>query len=98
MLKRAAEARREVDPALVKRIAESVGSSLAPVRPLPPAWVMTGGLVLICLSIATGGAALLGLHGILKLGFLEPAVLFPAMGILIWLAAATSVNEMIPGS
>ena len=70
ILKQAAQAPHDVDPALLDRVARSIGPSLAPVRPLPPAWVLAGGLVLICAAVALAGAARLGLYGIQKLSVL----------------------------
>ncbi len=98
ILKRAAQAPHEVDPALLDRVAESIGSSLRPLRPLPPAWVLAGGLALICAAVALAGAARAGFYGIQALSVLERALIFPTLGILIWLGAAVSVGEMIPGS
>ena len=98
LLRQAAQARLDVDPALLDRVAKSIGSSLHPVRPLPPAWILTGGLILICLAVALAGAARSGLYGIQKLSVLERVVIFPALGILIWLGASASVSELIPGS
>jgi hypothetical protein len=98
ILKQAAAASHDVDPVLLDRVVRSVGSSLRPVRPLPPAWVLTGGLVLICAVIALAGAARSGLYGIQRLSVLERALIFPALGILVCLAATGFVSEMIPGS
>jgi hypothetical protein len=98
ILKQAAQAPHDVDPALLDRIAGSIGPSLAPVRPLPPAWVLACGLVLISVAVALAGAARLGLYGIQKLSVLEYALIFPVLGILICLAATAFVGEMIPGS
>lgn len=98
ILKQAAEASHDVDPVLLDRIVKSVGSSLRSVRPLPPAWVLVGGLVLICATVALAGAARSGLNGIQKLSAWERALIFPALGILICLAATAFVSEMIPGS
>ena len=42
ILKQAAQAPHDVDPALLDRVARSIGSSLRPVRPLPPAMVPGG--------------------------------------------------------
>ena len=98
ILKQAAQAPHDVDPALLDRVARSIGSSMRPVRPLPPPWVLAGGLVLICTAVALAGAARSGFYGIQKLSVLERALIFPALGILIWLAASTCVSEMIPGS
>lgn len=98
ILKQAAQAPPDVDPALLDRVAKSIGPSLGPVHPLPPAWVLAGGLVLICAVVALAGAARLGFNGIQKLNDLERVLIFPALGILIWLAATACVDEMIPGS
>jgi hypothetical protein len=98
ILKQAAQAPHAVDPALLDRVARSIGSSLAPVRPLPPAWVLACGLVLVSVAVALAGAARLGLFGIQKLSLLQHALIFPVLGILICLAATAFVAEMIPGS
>ncbi|MGA2574386.1 MAG: NrsF family protein [Bryobacteraceae bacterium] len=98
ILKQAAQAPHNVDPALLDRVANSIGSSLRPVRPLPPIWVLAGGLTLICAIVALAGAARAGFYGIQALSVLERVVIFPVLGILIWLGAAAAVVEMIPGS
>lgn len=98
ILTRAAQAPNEVDPALLDSIAGSIGSSLGPVRALPPARVLVGGLASICMAVALAGAALLGLHGIRNLSLVARALIFPALGVLIWLAATACVGETIPGS
>jgi hypothetical protein len=98
ILKQAAEAPHSLDPALLDRIAGSIGSPLRPVSPLPPAWVLASGLILICASIALAGAARAGIYGIPKLSVLERALIFPALGIFIWVAATACVAEFIPGS
>ncbi len=98
ILKQAAEAPHDVDPPLLDRVAASIGSSLRPVRQLPPAWVLAGGLVVVCAIVALGGAARSGFYGIQKLSILERALIFPVLGILVWLAAMACVSEIIPGS
>ena len=98
ILELAAQARHDVEPALLQRIAGSIKSSIAPVRPLPPAWMLASGLILICVSVALAGAARAGFHGIEKMTGWDRALIFPALGILAWLAAAGFVSEMIPGS
>jgi hypothetical protein len=98
ILKEAAQAPHHVDRALLDRVASSIGSSLRPVRPLPPAWVLASGLVLVCAAVALAGAARSGLYGVQKLSGLERGLILPALGILIWLAATACVSEMIPGS
>ncbi|HYW46435.1 MAG TPA: NrsF family protein [Bryobacteraceae bacterium] len=98
ILKQAAQASPDVDPGLLDRIAGSIGRSPGPVRPLPPAWVLEGGLVLICAAVALAGAARLGLYGIRGLSDLERALIFSALGAFIWLTATACVSEMSPGS
>ncbi|HMD70104.1 MAG TPA: NrsF family protein [Bryobacteraceae bacterium] len=98
ILKQAAHSAPGVDPAVLDRVARSIGASLAPVRPLPPAGALAGGLVLICAAVALAGAALLGLHGVQKLSVFEDALVFPVLGILICLTAKALAGEMIPGS
>ena len=44
------------------------------------------------------GAARSGFYGIQKLSVLERALIFPTLGVLIWLGAVAFVSEMIPGS
>jgi hypothetical protein len=98
ILRQAAQAPHAVDPALLDRVSRSIGSSLEPVRPLPSAWVLAGGLVLIGAAVAMAGAAALGFHGIQDLGAVGRAVIFPALGVLIVLAAMACVSQMVPGS
>jgi hypothetical protein len=98
ILKQAAQVPHRVDPALLDRVAQSIGSSLRPVRPLQPARVLAGGLALICATVALAGAARAGFYGIRALSVLERALIFPALGVLIWLGASAAVSEVIPGS
>lgn len=98
ILRKAAGAPPQVDPELVDRISGSIRSSLSPVRPLPPAWLLKSALFAICAAVALAGAAALGLYGIKKLSAMEIALIFPALGIFTWLAATLSVGEMTPGS
>lgn len=98
ILKQGAEAPSDVDPALLDRVGKSIESSLRPVRPLPPGWVLTCGLFLTCFTVAVAGAGRLGLAGVQTMNVLERAMIFPVLGILIWLAATACVSKMIPGS
>src|SRR5208283_732335 len=88
----------QVEPALLKRIADSINSSLRPVRPLPPTWVLTGGLALICAAVAVAAAACTGFYGIGKLGLWERVLIFSTLGILVWVAGKEFVSQLIPGS
>ncbi len=98
ILKQAAQGPHHVDPGLLDRVANSIGSSLGPVRPLPEPWVLVGGLALICAAVALAGAARAGFYGIQALSVLDRALIFSTLGVLIWLAATLAVGEMIPGS
>lgn len=99
ILKKAAAARvSEVETALLKRVADSIQPSMRRVRPLPRTWMLAGGLVLICASVALAGAARAGFFGFEKMDLLERALIFSTLGILAWVAGTEFVNEMIPGS
>lgn len=98
ILKQPSRAQETVDPALLARISATLGSSLAPVRPLPPFWAMELGLICISIAVAVAGAAKAGFFGVLKLDFLQRMTIFPALGILIFFSASAWVSENIPGS
>ena len=98
ILKAAAQARPDVDAALVARIAKTIGDSARPARPLPPAWTVTAGLVVASAALAAGGAAVLGLYGLPKLGGVRIAAIFPALVLLTWVAATLCVDQMTPGA
>jgi hypothetical protein len=94
----------EVDKVLQKasgiapQVADSITSSLRPVRPLPPTWVLTGGLALICAAVSVAAAARAGFYGIEKLGLSERVLIFSTLGILVWVAGKELVSQLIPGS
>ena len=98
ILKHAAGASPDIDPAVLERVTESLASSLHPVRPMAASWVLVSALVLVCGCVAIAGAVLLGPYGIGKMSALEITLILPVVGSLIWLAAVASVREMIPGS
>lgn len=98
VLQQAAATIPPVDPALLDRISGSIGPTLSPVRPLQPPWLLVTALVIVCIGVASLGGTLLGLHGIHKMSAAEIALIFPVLGVLIWLAAAVSVKQVIPGS
>lgn len=97
-LERAAQAPHQVDPALLAAVADSIKSSMRPVRPLPPAWILSGGVILISALIAIAGAARAGFHGFEKLDLAQRALIFSALAILVWAAAQEFVDQMIPAS
>ncbi len=98
VLQRASGVTPEVEPALLKGIADSINASLQPVHPLPPRWVLTAGLALICAVVAVAAAARAGFYGAEKLDLWERVLIYPTLGTLIWLAAKELVSQMIPGS
>jgi hypothetical protein len=98
LLKRAAGAQPDVDPAVVDRLAQLVASPIAPVRPLRPAWMLTGGLILLCAAVAVAGGLILGPHGILRMTAVELAVIFTSLGALVWQASSLCAAEAAPGS
>jgi hypothetical protein len=92
----------------LERIAESIAGSIGagplgagsmrPVRPLPPRWMLAGGVALICAVVAVAGAAGLGFSGIAKMSTLEGTAVFSVLVILVLAAASELVSAMIPGS
>lgn len=97
-LAQAAKSAPAVSPALLERIAGSINPSLLPVRPLPPTWLLTGGLILIAAAVALAGAARAGLYGIERLSVFGRILIFPALVLFLWAAAAEFAASMIPGS
>ena len=83
---------------MLGRIAESIAGSMRPVRPLPPHWMLAGGVALICALVALAGAAAMGFSGIAKMSVLERGAVFSALGILVLAAASELVSAMVPGS
>lgn len=98
ILQRGSRIPQQLEPALLKRIADSIHPSLRPVRPLPPPWVLTGGLILVCAAVALAGAARTGFNGIANLGPWERVVIFATLSILGWIVGRALVAELIPGS
>ena len=97
-LEKATRVPHQVDAALLKRVADSVSSQLQPVRPLPPTWVLTSGLVLACAGVGFAGAARAGFYGIEKLSPIFPVLILLTLGILVWVTGGELVAEMTPGS
>jgi hypothetical protein len=98
VLQKAAQAPQDLDPLVLERISGAIKPSLRPVRPLPPAWLMTAGLVFVCAAISLAGAARAGFFGFAKMDSFERFLVFPALAILAWLAARGFVCQMIPAS
>ena len=97
-LDRAARDPHAVSAELLKRIADTMQRTLVPVRPLPPTWVLSGGLVLILAGVALIGAARAGFQGFAALGFGSRAAIFGTLALLACAAAGAVVAEWIPGS
>jgi hypothetical protein len=98
ILRRAANAPHDVDPALLERVSASMTASLRPVRPMPPAWMLASALLLLSAAIAVVFAWSIGLEGLHKLTAAEVAAIFTAIGIFAGMAATVAVSEMTPGS
>ena len=98
VLKNASPAPHDLKPETLQRIANSIKPSLRPVRPLPPTWVMAGGLVLVCATVSLAGAARAGFFGFAKMDLMERLLVFPALAFLAWVAASEFVHAMTPGS
>jgi hypothetical protein len=98
LLKEAAQAPEDLDPLVLERIRNSIKPSLRPVRPMPPVWLMAVGLVLVSAAVSLAGAARVGFFGLARMTLLERSLVFPALGILVWLAAVSFVHQMIPAS
>ena len=98
VLTKAARAPNDLTPQMLQRVADSIKPSLDPVRPLPPTWVLAGGLVMVCAAVSLAGAARSGFTGFAKMDLLERVLVFLALVLLAWVAASEFVNTMIPGS
>ena len=98
VLTEAARAPYDLSPETLQHVAASIRLSFRPVRPLPPTWVMAGGLVLICAAVSLTGAARAGFFGFAKMDLQERLLVFPALILLTWVAASEYVHAMIPGS
>lgn len=97
-LQKAAEVEPPVEPELLKQIAASMQSSLRPVRPLPPTWMLAAGLTLICAAVAIAAAARIGFYGIDKLDLWERLLIFSTLGVMAWTWGVAFINRLIPGS
>ena len=88
----------ETDPALLDRISGRLVSSLQPVRPMAPSWLLAIALFLSSTVIAVAGAGVLGFHGLAHLNRAEIAWIFPLLAVLAWAASRLSAGETIPGA
>jgi hypothetical protein len=98
VLKRAAEEPEHLDPLFLARISSAIKPPLRPVRPLPPTWLITIGLVAVCAAVSLAGAARAGFFGFARMDSFERFLVFPALAILAWFAASGFVCQMIPAS
>jgi hypothetical protein len=83
---------------VLQGIADSIISSLRPVRPMPPTWLLTGGLALTGLAVACAAAALTSFIGFRNLNLGARALIFSTLAILVWGAGSEFVRQWIPGS
>jgi hypothetical protein len=98
VLARAAHDAPALSPALLNSIAEAIKPSLRPVRPMPPAWLLTTSLILIAAVVALAGAARAGFYGIVRLTPFAGVLIFTALLLLLWASAAEFAATMVPGS
>jgi hypothetical protein len=98
MLDKAAHVPHAVPAELMKRVADSIGPSLQPVRPLAPTWALVIGVVLVGTAVALVGAARAGVQGVEALGVPARLLIFGALALLAGVSAAQMVREWIPGS
>ncbi|MFZ1087119.1 MAG: NrsF family protein [Terracidiphilus sp.] len=98
VLARAAQDAPAVPPAMLESIAGSIKHSLCLVRPIPAAWLLTTGLILIAATVALAGAARAGFYGIERLTFFERVLIFPVLVLLLWASSAEFAASMVPGS
>jgi hypothetical protein len=82
----------------MQRVSDSIKTSLQPVRPLPPTWMLAGGMVLVCAAVALAGAARAGFFGIEKMNLFQRALIFPTLVVFAWVVGVALVHEMVPGS
>lgn len=98
VLRDAAGAPPDVRPETLRGIAEAIRPTLSAVRPLPPVWMMTAGVVAVCAAVAALGAARAGLFGFTEMDWLQRGVVYGALALLAVLVGRRFVEEMIPGS
>jgi hypothetical protein len=98
VLEQATRASDQVPPDLVDRIAGSIASTLAPVRPLPAPWLLAAGVTLIGVAVALLGALRAGFQGFEALGGSARLVIFGTLAALLIIAARQVVAAWIPGS
>lgn len=98
VLRRAANSIPGPEPALLERISGSLGESISPVRPLPPARSLAFRLFLICAAIVIAGASLLGFGGVRQMNPAEVFVVFAVVTSILWLAGISAIRAFSPGS
>jgi hypothetical protein len=98
ILRTAARRPIEVSPAVLERIARSLCTSIEPVRPLPPTWVLTSRLLAMNSMIAVAGAVLSGFDAIEALSPKGRIPLFVTLAILGYATGRELVSQFIPGS
>jgi hypothetical protein len=98
LLAKAARPLRKADPALLDRIAHSIRSTLRPVRPLPPSWLLISEVVLICMGVAVAGASATGLAGIEDMSSPQRLLTFSILLVLAMISARELIADVAPGS
>ena len=84
------------DRAAKTRAQSAILTDLHPIRPLAPSWVFTLLSVALFALLASATTTALGLHEIRVLSLSQRALIFPALLVAAWLAAAACAREMRP--
>jgi len=87
-----------VSAELLQNITAQIGTSLQPVKVLPPAWVLVTALVVSVVGAAAAGAGILGLFGIRAMSVSAATAVLCSLAVFTVLAAASCVQLGIPGS
>ena len=88
----------ELDPAVIRRVTQSIVPSIQPVRPMASLPVQTLILVIACAAIAWAGAALSGFDGFFAFNVAERIVILTTLTLFAAMAARLFASEMVPGS
>jgi hypothetical protein len=87
-----------VDRSVLDRISSRIREDLKAVRPMTSARALAAQLIAVAALAAFCFASGIGLHAVHRLTGSQAALIFPAVAILIWLAAEGASAAMVPGA